>query len=1284
MQKAEHTGYTGEEVPRTAALFSAATEGIVFQDANGRIETCNLPAERIFGLTPGRMASAPWVQPDWQAIHEDGSQFSGEEHPATVTLRTGQPLSGIVMGVYTPVGTLAWISVNSRPILHAGKLHAVVTTFTDITARKMSEHALTANEERWKLAVAGSRDGIWDWNAEADEVFFSSRWKEILGFDDHEIGSSQSEWKDRIHPEDRPSVLAVLESHLAGRCPFYETEYRLRCKDGSWKWVLARGTVVSRGPGGKPLRFLGAITDITERKKIEDDLRKSEARFAALFRSSPTPIGILDLSTNRLIDVNDAWVSGTGYLRDEAIGHSTADLGIVSDENLQRAVSRLEGQGLLRNYELEFRRRDGSVRAGLLSSELLHLDGKPCAITTTLDITDRKRVEQALGERERQFRALTENSKIGVYSIRDGKIAYANPALANGIGYEIDEIIGADPLKFVDPRDHALVAENFRRRREYETPPDSYVFRARCKNGATKHIEVFPALVEMDGPPTIIGHMVDVTARKHAEEALREANQHFLSVASCVPDVIWSMDLSGRFTYVSPSVERTYGWTVEECLKFTREDWRTRAHFEKDAILIKQELENALSPHDRNRVVTVESEHMRKDGTTFWVEISASLIWSEDGRPVGMTGIARDITERKRAEEERMRLAAAIEQAAETVVITDASANILYANPAFERTTGYTVAEGLGKNPRFLKSSKQDNNFYREMWDVLTRGEVWRGRFYNQRKDGALYLEDATISPVRNESGRIVNYIAVKLDVTREAELQTQLSQAQKMESVGRLAGGVAHDFNNLLTIINGYSRMALNKLRADDPLREQLEEILKAGESATGLTRQLLAFSRQQVLQPRVLDLNRVVEGMQSMLQRLVGEDVDVRVALKADGAMVHADPHQLEQVIMNLAVNARDAMPNGGHLFIETNLVQWDESYAKSYPDIRAGRYALLAVSDTGAGINEATRQRIFEPFFTTKGTGQGTGLGLSMVQGIVAQSGGHVNVYSEPGRGTTFKIYLPALAGAVADPEKGGTALVSHGTETILVVEDQAKVRTFAVAVLKDYGYRVMAAANAVEALTICEREDTRIDMVLTDVVMPQMSGVELVIQLAALRPGIKTLLMSGYTDNVMVQHALLSEGAHFIEKPFSPKDLARRVREVLGSTAPAARILVADDEPRVRTSLRQMLEQGGHEVIEAVDGKQGLRQALGGQVDLVITDLVMPEKEGLETIQALRQEMPDIGIVAISGAFGGQFLKAARAMGADAALGKPLNSELLLATVAEVLQRRPVGSSRPGVV
>ena len=408
-----------------------------------------------------------------------------------------------------------------------------------------------------------------------------------------------------------------------------------------------------------------------------------------------------------------------------------------------------------------------------------------------------------------------------------------------------------------------------------------------------------------------------------------------------------------------------------------------------------------------------------------------------DGRPIAVEFVSnvylvdhskviqcniRDITARKRAEAERKRLMAAIEQAGEVIVMTDAQGIIQFVNPAFERMTGYSREEAVGQNPRILKSGKQDELFYRNLWETISGGRTWAGRMVNKRKDGTLYTEEATISPVRDASGRIVNYVAVKRDITEHLRLAAQFQQAQKMESVGRLAGGVAHDFNNMLGVILGHAELALEQVDPAQPLHADLEEIRKAAERSADLTRQLLAFARKQTVAPKVLDLNETVEGMLKMLRRLIGEDIDLAWLPGADLWPVKMDPSQIDQILANLCVNARDAIAGVGKVTIETGNGAFDEDYCADHAGFVPGEYVLLAVSDDGCGMDKETLAHIFEPFFTTKEMGKGTGLGLATVYGIVKQNNGFINVYSEPGQGTTFKIYLPRHVGKAEQTRTG----------------------------------------------------------------------------------------------------------------------------------------------------------------------------------------------------------------------------------------------------------------------
>ena len=909
-----------------------------------------------------------------------------------------------------------------------GSIVGSVVVGRDVTEHKRAETALQESEERWKYALEGAGDGVWDWNAQTNEVHFSRQWKAMLGYGEAEIADRLDEWDNRVHPDDREATHAAIEAHLRNDTPTYRSEHRLRCKDGNYKWILARGKVLNRSPDGKALRVIGTHSDITERKQGDEALRQSERRLA--FALDTTAMGAWDLD---LVD----HVAHRSLLHDRIFGY----------------------QSLLPQWTFEmFLEHVLAEDREAVNRKFIH------AVQTKTDWDFECRIRRT-----------------------DGQVRWIWAA-------------GRHQL-------------------------DS--------NGEIRRMA---------------GVVQDITERRLADAALRESEEQRRAILQTAMDGFWLADTQGGLLEVNETYCRMSGYTAQELLTMRVNDLEA-VEAPDDTVARTQR----IIEQGENRF---ESRHRRKNGSVFDTEVSAQYRPTDGGRIVAFL---RDITDQKQAEQEK-------------------------------------------------------------------------------------------------------------------AKLQAQFHQAQKMESVGRLAGGVAHDFNNLLTVINGYSKMLLAGLKAGDPLRETVEEIHLAGERAAGLTRQLLAFSRKQVLEPRRLDVNRVVEEMQPMLERLVGDDVEVRVALDAKGGIIHADPHQLEQVVMNLVVNARDAMPGVGKLMIETANVERNESYARSHTEARVGRYVLLAVSDTGVGMDEATKSRIFEPFFTTKAVGKGTGLGLSMVQGIVAQSGGHVEVYSEPGRGTTFKIYLPAAVEGAADAERPVAVLAPGGKETVLVVEDQAKVRKYVVEVLKSYGYRAIPAENGDEALLLCGQE--RIDLVLTDVVMPKMSGRELAHELEALQPGIKILFMSGYTDSVIEHHGVLEEGANFIQKPFSPEDLAGKVRGVLDPPAWAqpARILVVDDEAGVRGFLRKVLEDDGYEVIEAGDGKQALRQARAAHVDLVITDLVMPELEGIETIRALRREVPGVRIIAISGAFGGQYLTMAQKLGAAAVLNKPVNAELLLARVAELLNSR----------
>ncbi len=504
-------------------------------------------------------------------------------------------------------------------------------------------------------------------------------------------------------------------------------------------------------------------------------------------------------------------------------------------------------------------------------------------------------------------------------------------------------------------------------------------------------------------------------------------------------------------------------------------------------------------------------------------------------------------------EEALRKLSSAVEQSADTVVITNRKGIIEYVNPAFEAITGYSHDEACGKTPRILKSGEQAPETYQEMWNTILAGSVYRGIFVNRKKNGELYYVEQSICPVRDANGRVTHFIANGRDLTERLRLESQLSQAQKMDAIGRLAGGVAHDFNNLLTIITSYSELALDTVPPDSPLESKIQEILLAARRAAELTRQLLAFSRKQPQSLRVVELNQVVAGIAKTLPRLIGEDIDFTFDPGSGVGCVRVDPLQIEQVLMNLAANARDAMPQGGNLRIETFSLHLDEDYVHGKPAvIPMGNYAVITVSDNGAGIPREDLPHIFEPFYTTKPSGKGTGLGLATVYGIVKQNQGFVWVYSERDRGTVFKIYLPALNGRnhETDAEPSNRPLEARGTETILLVEDEHAVRQSSAEYLRLQGYHVLEAKDGVDALKVCGEHGASIDLLVTDVVMPNLSGGELAKQMVRFLPKMKFLFVSGYAGKTVLDHKVVDLETNFLQKPYTLKQLSGMIRRVLG--------------------------------------------------------------------------------------------------------------------------------------
>jgi two-component system, cell cycle sensor histidine kinase and response regulator CckA len=620
-------------------------------------------------------------------------------------------------------------------------------------------------------------------------------------------------------------------------------------------------------------------------------------------------------------------------------------------------------------------------------------------------------------------------------------------------------------------------------------------------------------------------------------------------------DAIFVKDLEGRYLMINTAGARFLGRMIDEVLG------------KDDAALFSPEVGRAIMKRDREVVQSGRTQTYEEFGTaagkTLLFLSTKGPFRDPNGQISGLLGICRDITDRKRAEEEvrqsQKKLQIHLDHTPLAVVEWDVNFRVATWNPAAEKIFGYTREEAVGQHAHFIVPAEMRERVD-HVWNELVSGRATPRYGFNRNdnvtKSGRTISCEWYNTPLVDDAGRVLGVASLVQDVTERVALEERLRQSQKMEAVGRLAGGVAHDFNNLLTVILGYAQILADGVPAGSRQAESTSQIKSAAERAAGITRQLLAFSRKQVLSPRIINLNDTVMNLDSLLRRLIGEDIEVLTVPAGDLGSVKADPGQIEQVIMNLALNARDAMPNGGKLTLETSNVVLDEAYAIEHQPITPGRYIMLAVSDTGVGMSPDLQARIFEPFFTTKEVGKGTGLGLSTVYGIVKQSGGFIWVYSEPGQGATFKIYLPRVdqptENAGGDKRLGN---VLRGTESILLVEDDAQVRQLSSSVLSHCGYRVLVAANPEEGLAIARDNHHDIRLLITDVVMPGMNGRQLAEKIAQFLPNIRVLYISGYTNNAIVHYGVLDEGLWFLPKPFSLSALIGKVREVLDANPQA---------------------------------------------------------------------------------------------------------------------------------
>ena len=748
----------------------------------------------------------------------------------------------------------------------------------------------------------------------------------------------------------------------------------------------------------------------------------------------------------------------------------------------------------------------------------------------------------ALRDSETKFRLLAENIQ-DVFWISTptlDRILYVSPAFERIWGRTCASLY-QQPQSFAEAihaedrdRVHAALQEHAQGNWNVE-------YRILQPEGAVRWIQDrgFPIRDERGALSLMCGVASDITERKQAEVALREREERLSFLLTSTPAVIYTCRVSGDFgaTFISENVQSLLGYRAGE---FVADPafWAQHIHPE-DAPRVFAELSHLLAQGSHEH----DYRFRHQDGTYRWMHDQVRVVRDAAGHPTALIGSWFDITTRKRVEEAHAWLATAVEQAGETIMITDTQGIILYVNPAFEKVSGYTRAEALGRNPRLLKSGKQEAEFYHQMWAVLERGETWHGHFINQRKDGSLFEEDATISPIRDGQGQIVNYVAVKRDVTHELQLEAQFQQAQKLEAIGQLAGGIAHDFNNILSVILGNVELAVADTDPNHPARASLNEIELASHRAKDLVQQILTYSRQQPRDRQVISLEPVIAEAAKFLHATIPSGVEIALAVAANTPPVLADATQIHQVVFNLCTNAWHALEDRpGRIRIELQTVTLDAA-AAPLVGLRPGRFVGLTVSDTGKGMDAATLAQIFNPFFTTKAPGKGTGLGLSVVQGIVAAHDGALTVVSQPGQGTTFQVYFPAAAIGPADSEMAPGAPLPQGQgQHILFLDDEAPLVRVTTRVLERLGYRVTGFTSATAALQAFRANPSQFDVVITDLNMPGTSGLDVVRELRTLRPELPVLLCSGHVTELMQAEAHSAGIRQVLYKPTTLADFS----------------------------------------------------------------------------------------------------------------------------------------------
>jgi two-component system, cell cycle sensor histidine kinase and response regulator CckA len=896
----------------------------------------------------------------------------------------------------------------------------------------------------------------------------------------------------------------------------------------------------------------------TKLRQGDEELRTLASRQEAILAAVPEII--MEVDINKVY----TWANTVGieFFGEDVIGKEAAFYFEGEQDTYDTINPLFNGSEEIIYVESWQRRRDGEKRLLAWWCRVLkNKDGKAeGVISSAHDITERKQVEEALLESENTFRAMVEKIPLAIYlSVGiEQRATYINPEFIKLFGYTLEDIPTVEkwwPLAYPDEHYRTEISAKWNQRVQQAIETQSSIepieVVVTCKDGSKKNISW--GYITLGDKNYAFG--LDLTRRKQAEEEQRKIAER-LSLACRAGGIgIWEWDVDTDHLIWDEPTRLLFGITPD-MFSHTSETWRARVHPD-DLQRCEEEVQLALYGE---KDFDTEFRIVRPDGVIRSIRASA-ITQKEDstGQVIKLIGTHYDITQRKMADMERERLLHILESSLNEIYVFDSISLVFeYVNRAALKNLGYPYEAILSRmTPVDLKPEFTETTF-RQFLEPLLQGTQEKLHFetVHRRHDGSLYPVEVHLQLVKIEDQHV--FLAVILDTSarKQAEkdregLEAQLRQAQKMESVGRLAGGVAHDFNNMLSVILGYGNMVLERTKPDDFLHECAQEIINAGSRSVNITRQLLAFARKQTISPQVLDLNETIQDMLKMLGRLIGEDIHLSWR-PASIWPVNIDPSQLDQILANICVNARDSISGVGTIIIETGTAILDEAYCLKHPGFAPGRFVLLSINDDGCGMDEDVQRNLFEPFFTTKELGKGTGLGLATVYGIVKQNQGFINVSSEPGKGTTFRIYLPRHDEQGNKPEKTSVESIQRGRgETVLVVEDEASILRFTSRTLKDLGYTVVTANSPAEAVSLAQKGNEKIDLLITDVIMPEMNGRDLANVLLSIVPDLKCLFMSGYPSTVIAGQGVLAEGVHFLQKPFSARDLAAKARETLAA-------------------------------------------------------------------------------------------------------------------------------------